>query len=297
MKKKSIAKNYENSAKNCGVSVFDFLDYREYLQSWFNTYKLKYSWFSYNKFGQGVKLDASQVYRILQKQLHISPAALPRFCDYLHLQGLAKEYFELLVKFGKCRKQAESQKLFEQIINLRGNKARTLKAEQNRLYEKWYHSTLRALIQIYEVSDNYEEVGKLLTPTISAAQVRKSLELLENIDLVYQDNEGRWHASEKSVQTGGQVQKVMVRAYQNHSLDLAKLSLENHPPAKRDIRVINMAVDAEAFDDCIEIIMQAKRQLRDRIEGVQNPDRIMRLAHAFFPVAQLNDGGGNNEKV
>ena len=56
---------------------FDFLDYRDYLRGFFEKRKEEAPWYSYKIFGDGVGLDQSQVFRILQKQLHISksPAA------------------------------------------------------------------------------------------------------------------------------------------------------------------------------------------------------------------------------
>ena len=65
------------------LSPLNFLDYREYLLAYFDRRKGESPWYSYKVFGEGVGLDQSQVFRILQKQLHISKKALPRFLDYL----------------------------------------------------------------------------------------------------------------------------------------------------------------------------------------------------------------------
>jgi len=51
------------------LSIYSFLDYREYLNAMFEGKKQESLWYSFKLMGDGVGLDQSQVYRILQKQL------------------------------------------------------------------------------------------------------------------------------------------------------------------------------------------------------------------------------------
>lgn len=274
------------------VSVFQYLDYREFLRSHFEERKTESSWYSFKVMGDAVGLDQSQVYRILQGQLHISKAALPRFLKYFGFQGPAAQYFTTLVAFGRARKDADARKLFAELLSLRGSRSNTLENEQLRLYAEWHHSVIRALLGVLEISDNYELLGQSLTPPISANQARKSVEFLRRLKLVERDSLGIWRLTEKNITTGSTYHSLIVRQYQAHSLRLAEESLDRHPKDRRDINVINMAVDSQAFEECIEILKNARTEIRDRIEKVQHPDRIMRLATAFFPVA-LTQGGGN----
>ena len=46
-----------------------------------------------------------------------------------------------------------------------------------------------------------------------------------------------------------------------------------------------MALDESAFRDCLAILENARDEIRARVEKVHSPDRVMRLATAFFPVA------------
>ena len=80
------------------ISPLEFLDYREYLLAFFEYRKANAPWYSYKVFGDGVGLDQSQVFRILQKNLHISKRALPRFVEYLKLNEKEAIYFEKLVE-------------------------------------------------------------------------------------------------------------------------------------------------------------------------------------------------------
>ena len=68
-------------------------------------------------------------------------------------------------------------------------------------------------------------------------------------------------------------------------MKLAMQSLDIHEKSKRDINVMNMALDESAFNDCLAILNNARDEIRARVEKVNSPDRVMRFATAFFPVA------------
>ena len=272
-------------------SVYHYLDYREYLRDVFEARKAESPWYSFKIMGDGVGLDQSQVYRILNGQLQVSKAKLPAFLEYLELKGPAAEYFERLVNFSRCRKEAESRKLFAELLERRGSRCRTLEGDQYLLYSEWHHPVVRALVGSTQVTDDYERLGRMLTPHITAAQAKKSIELLRRLKLVERDSMGVWRLTGTSVSTGSAYHSLVIRQYQAHSFKLAEESLGRHAVEDRDVNVINMAVDQPAFQDCIAILKEARRQIQQRLEKVENPDRVMRLAQAFFPVATSKPGG------
>jgi len=270
------------------ISVFQFLDYRGFLLAHFEERKSESPWYSFKLMGDAVGLDQSQVYRILQGQLHISKAALPRFIKYLGFNGPAAQYFELLVAFGRARKETEAQVLFAEILTMRGSRSSTLEDEQLALYSEWQHSVVRALIGVLSITDNYQLLGQSLSPPISASLAKKSVELLRRLKLVERDREGVWKLTEKNITTGSTYHSLIVREYQAQSLRLAQESIDRHPKQLRDINVINMAVDAQAFEDCVSILKNARSLIRERIEKVNQPDRVLRLTSALFPVAMTD---------
>ena len=270
------------------ISVFQFLDYRGFLLAHFEERKSESPWYSFKLMGDAVGLDQSQVYRILQGQLHISKAALPRFIKYLGFNGPAAQYFELLVAFGRARKETEAQVLFAEILTMRGSRSSTLEDEQLALYSEWQHSVVRALIGVLSSTDNYQLLGQSLSPPISASLAKKSVELLRRLKLVERDREGVWKLTEKNITTGSTYHSLIVREYQAQSLRLAQESIDRHPKQLRDINVINMAVDAQAFEDCVSILKNARSLIRERIEKVNQPDRVLRLTSALFPVAMTD---------
>jgi len=272
------------SASTQPRDIFQFLDYREYLRAYFEARKLEQPWYSFKVMGEGVGLDQSQVYRILQDQLHISRAAFPRFVSYLQLQGKSAEYFAKMVEFSRARNNAQSRKLFAELLDLRGSRSLTLETAQYELYREWHHPVVRALLGILPIDNNYELLARSLDPSITISQAKQSVELLRKLKLVERNSQGQWRLTGNSISTGSNYQSLLIRQYQAHSLRLAEESLDRHAKEERDINVINFGADEEAFRDCMAILKESRRQIQQRIERVEKPDRIVRLAQALFPV-------------
>lgn len=136
-----------------------------------------------------------------------------------------------------------------------------------------------------KVRDDYEALGKNVSPPISAAEAKKSVTLLERLGLAKRDEDGFWALTDLKLTTGTAYRSLYVHAYQSESMKLAMQSLDIHPKDFRDVNVMNMALDGPAFKDCLAILSMARDEIRARIEKVGHPDRVMRLASAFFPVA------------
>lgn len=267
------------------ASVYDYLDYRDYLRDYYENRKKVSPWYSYKLFGDGVGLDQSQVYRILQKQLHISAAARGRFASYLELSGPAQAYFFTLIDFSRARKEAEHRRLFALLLEMRGSSSSLLEENQFGLYQTWYMPVVRALIGVLDITDDYARIASCLNPPISAEEARKAVKELARLKLVARDRDGVWRLQGKSWSTGSSYSSVQIRRYQAHTFQLIEQSLDRIPKELRDINVVNMGADGAAFADCVAILAEARRQIRDRIERVENPDRILRLATGFIPVA------------
>lgn len=267
------------------ISPLEFLDYREYLLAFFEYRKANAPWYSYKVFGDGVGLDQSQVFRILQKNLHISKRALPRFVEYLKLNEKEAIYFEKLVELGRARSESETRRLFAEVLALKGAQSKELKNDQYELYSKWYHSVVRTLLGFVRIQNDYAALGAMVSPPISADEAKNSVELLQRLGLIERDAEGFWKLSDKTLTTGGDYSSKLIRAYQAESMKLAMQSLDIHEKSKRDINVMNMALDESAFKDCLAILNNARDEIRARVEKVNSPDRVMRFATAFFPVA------------
>ena len=90
-------------------SVFDYLDYREFLKDFYEKRKQEGSYFSYRLFSSRVGIDASYLAKVIIKTRHISNKSIPAFIKFCGLKGKEADYFENLVYFGKAKSDKQSR--------------------------------------------------------------------------------------------------------------------------------------------------------------------------------------------
>lgn len=99
--------------------VMDFLDYREYLGEFYRWRKTENSFFSYRAFAMRLRMDVSQIHRIVNGTQHLPYNSIQRTALVLGLGDRESRYFELLVKFARSRSAIERQALLDQIGAMR----------------------------------------------------------------------------------------------------------------------------------------------------------------------------------
>ena len=94
------------------LNIDEISDYRDLLKNYYTQRKLDMPLYSYKMMGQKLGLDTSQVFRVLNKELHLPNRSIPLAKDLLDLKGRKGELFEILVAASKTKSPAKKDKLF-----------------------------------------------------------------------------------------------------------------------------------------------------------------------------------------
>jgi uncharacterized protein (TIGR02147 family) len=154
--------------------IFDYFDYHEYLKDYYDEKKSQNPYFSYRHISSKVKLDAGFLVKVLHGKMHIAEKAIPAFVALCKLSGREAKYFESLVKYGRAKNHADIKEHFENMLALR-TQANVLGVHQYQFYEKWYHTAIWSLLGMETFKGDFALLGARLTPQITAAQARESL--------------------------------------------------------------------------------------------------------------------------
>lgn len=265
------------------TDAVDTLDYRDLLQAAYNARKADNPLYSYRLMAGKLTLNVSHLYRILQKELHLSPEKVPAACDLLKLKKREAEHFELLVQYGRARSERTRTKLLERILSLREPARRALGAVEFKALSRWQAPVVRALALSGETDP--VNIGKRMQPAQSKAVVESTLSDLEAVGLLQRDGTGAWVSGDLHLTTGTAFRSEAVRQYQREVLELAGSAIARIPRDLRDITSLVVEVDEEARQEIIEMVRECRRQIVRRIERCEKPDRVLQLAFAAFPVA------------
>lgn len=261
----------------------DTLDYRDWLKSAYDRRKRDNPLYSYRLMAGKLGLNVSHVYRILRKDLHLSPDKVPAACDLLKLAGRDAEQFGLLVQYGRARSERTRKSLMERILDLREPQRRALAHAQFQALSRWQAPVVRALALSGETEP--ARIARRLRPVQKPEVVRQILQDLVGSGLLKPGPDGGWVSHDLHLTTGTAFRSEAVRHYQREVLDLASAAIRDIPRDQRDITSLVVEVDEEARQEIIEMVRECRLQIVRRIERCAKPDRVLQLAFAAFPVA------------
>ncbi|QQS03940.1 MAG: TIGR02147 family protein [Fibrobacterota bacterium] len=105
-------------------SVFEYLDYRDYLRDFYELRKFESSLSTYRMLADFFGMDTANMFRILKGQAHLPVRSHSRAIEFLGLSGKEAEFFLLLISHSRERNVGMRKELLEKAMALReGGKA------------------------------------------------------------------------------------------------------------------------------------------------------------------------------
>lgn len=267
--------------------VLDYLDYRQYLREVYDWRKKRGdSFFSYRYMASRIGIDPGYLAKLLQGKVHLGESSIEPTIKLLHLEGKAAAYFLQLVTFGKARNDRQISEEFEKLMSLKGVGARTLDEDRFSFYQSWVHSAVRSLIGIRPFRGDYADLARHLSPPITEAEARESVELLERLELLRKEEDGTWELTERFVTTGDGWRSQAVRTFQGQTMELARESLARHIPEKRDISTVTVTLSQEDMPELRERIAQFRQDILRMARESRRQDSVYQLNIQLFPLTE-----------
>jgi uncharacterized protein (TIGR02147 family) len=271
-------------------SIFDYLDYREFLKDHYEANKARNPFHSFRFISSKTGLDSSFYVKVLQKQMHLSLKSLPCLINFLNLNKKESEYFTLLVRFNRADKKEEMKRCFENIIEFRNLRTNTLDAKKYEYFSKWYYVVIRELLNFTEFDGNYKALAMKLNPPISESEAKKAIDLLCKLGLIRKNNEGFHELTEQFVTTGESWNSIAVENFQREMLHLAEDSINNIQKNNRETSTITVSISWECFKAMKERLREVRKELLEMAKIEREPDGVFQINFQIFPLTSSNRG-------
>lgn len=263
------------------------LDYREWLRKVYEERKAQDAFVSYRFLADRVGMDHSLLIKVVQGERHLSDASVDAWVSYLGLAGREEEYFRLLVRFGKTRSARERTQCLERLLSMQGTRNQPLQRDQEEYFRHWHHVALRGVVGL-DPSTTPEEAGARLDPPMGPQDAREALELLERLNLVRKDEDGRWSLTESYVEAGPEVAPALVRAHQQEMLRLASEAIDRHPPKHRQVSSATVTLSLADLAEARARIQAVRDSILRLSAESRQADQIFQFQVVLFPLTQVD---------
>ena len=182
-----------------GIDIFEYTDFRKYLRELYAHRKAASPSFSYRFIAQKAGISSpSFIGKIFSGDSNISHQTLLRLVEVFQLAGPEAEYFELMVNYDHARTESDKRHYFQRMNAIRARQGRPQDEAGMNLHSAWYVPPLLDLIELGLFRGNFADLGRMVTPPISAQETRLGLEILLMCGYVLKDGQGRYQVSPRS---------------------------------------------------------------------------------------------------
>lgn len=268
-------------------NIYAYSNYRKYLEDYRIARKKVDARFTHSyicaKLGQ--ENARSLFNNIVKGRKSLTTVFINRFIDLLNLDEEESRFFRILVGFNQSDNIKEKEYYFDQLIQLNNTPKKRIDKFAYQYYSEWWHSALRALLEIVNIRDEYKKLGQLLIPEINAIFVKNSINLLKQLGLIHFNEEGYWKPTEKAITTGEKNKDSLIKKYQIENLNLSKLAMLNADQIKpQKLSTLTFSISEKGYNR----IKSRIQQLRKEIGAIVHKDedeanRVYHLNMHMFP--------------
>jgi uncharacterized protein (TIGR02147 family) len=271
------------------LNVFDYLDYRQFLKDFYYYKKKKSHFFSYRYMSQKLGVDSSMVIKVIQGKRHIASNSFEKMTQLCAFNEGEAEYFENLVLYCKAKSEAAQKNQLDRLILLKGVHKKTISDDHYEFFRNWYHQAVRIFLHLNPTLIDTKEIGDSMIPSLSEAQVKESLRLLQNLGFV-RFEDGCWVLNDGIVTTGENWVGSEINDFQVQTQKLGLEAIERFEKKDRDISTLTVSLGEKSLEE-IRILTREYRQSVLRVlEKDDEYDRVFHLNIQLFPMSKLRKG-------
>jgi len=274
-------------AKN-KINIYDYSDYRKFLQEFYELEKSLDPTFSYRIFAAAIDIDASLLVKILQGKRHVSAKNIEAFVQFFHFKEGKAEYFREMVAYGKAKNDEQVRKHFETLQKMRPSSCRELDEARYRYFQQWFYPMIRSALDVFDYRgpEHAAALGDCSIPKISASQVENAVDALLQLGLAHKRKDGRIVPTDAHLKTKEHWLSASISDYQKSIAELAHRSIAETPKEERDISTLTMALDSSQIQRIRDIIAEARKSIVNVANSMPSQicDSVYQLNFQLFPM-------------
>jgi uncharacterized protein (TIGR02147 family) len=280
-------------------SIYEYLDYRQYLKDYYEDRKRSDHRFSYRIWADGAGFKAKDfILRVMQGGSRLSEDSADALAKAMGFSKSEAHYFKEMVRYNQAKTFAEREACYSRLhrehIRLKPRSAvRVMPYDHFEFYSEWYHAAIRSIISSYGFKGDYEWLARSVYPAISVSKARKSIALLEKLGLIQKDTAGIYAITHNDIDTGDEVKRGALLRFYSAGMELMKNAMEKLPLDKRNISGVTVGISAPTYQKIIDKVKKCRQEIVSLAREDTAADRVYQVNFHLFPLSDAEAGAEN----
>lgn len=268
--------------------IFKYIDFRVFLDDFYNEKKKTVRTFSYRYFAQkaGIK---SPIFlkQVIEGKRNLTRRMIEQFIPAVGLTKKESLFFKNLVLFNQAKNAPEKQEHYSVMISMMEYVTEhQLTSDHYRYFEHWYTSVIRELVCLYDFKNNYELIAQSVFPPIKACDVQKSIELLLRLNLVTQQGRGIYRQTDTAIISSDPMVALARRSFNSQMIDRAHNANETLSPEERNVSGITMGISKACYDVILAEVAAFKERIKVIVNQEERCSQVYQLNLQLFPLSK-----------
>jgi uncharacterized protein (TIGR02147 family) len=273
--------------------IYAYLDYRLFLQEWFEAKKSDNPRYSHRVFARHAGLASPALLaNVIARRRNLTAASQSAFVRAMRLSPSATSFFSHLVDLDQSKTPENRNKAWARIsATRRFRQARRVEGESVAYLSHWYYPAIRELADCAAFQADPEWIARTLCPRITVSQARRALDALVSMGMLTIDADGAAHLTDATVVTPMEVAGLATHNYHQGMLERAQGAISGFAPEHRYLGGVTVAIPAGLIDTLKDELKAVQERLLDLCDSAEGTKRqVMQINLQLFPLSAPTDG-------
>jgi len=273
------------------MKIFGYDNFRNYLRDFIAEQKAADTAFSIRSFAHQCGFGShSFLVHVLKGEKNLRSDSTEKLLPALNLHGREASFFRLLVLYNQAASAAERGRYLQELKQIRGTTAfARVREDQWAYYSQWYLPVLRELVVHAPWTNDYNRLGHMVRPQISARMAREGVELLLRIGLLRKKAAGRYEQQDAIVSAEG-VPGVVFRTVRSEYMLRAIEAAESLPKDQRHASYAVFGTSQAAFERINSKLDEIRKEILASATKDEPVEKVVAVNLQAFPVSQFWNG-------
>ena len=281
------------------VNIYDYFDYREYLNTVYITRKQNEKGFSHRFFSREAGISSpNYLHRVLKGERALQGEYIEKFCIALKLTRGESRYFKTLVQFNNTSEPAEKEHTLRTLLSLRYRRGlHRINDRKLQFFKKWYYPVIRELAVILPFKDDYNLLARNCVPRITAQQAADAVAYLLKNEFLQKDTDENYLRTNPVITSGDEVRSTILRNYHRQVLSQSIDALDTIKTENRDISSLTLSVSRKTYFAMKKEIQDFRKRLLAMAKEDTNPEMVCLAGFQLLPRSQMDEKKKEHRKT
>jgi len=277
--------------KEKSPSIFEYDNYRLFLQDFYQAKKANKKSFSFRSFAKKAGFNSPSFLKlVMDGKRNLSWESIEKFTQALILNKEEATYYKDLVGFNQAKTVDEKQQFAKKIVYSKAfRKLRPLDKAQYQYWSRWYHVVIREMVGLNSFREDPEWIAQKLCPPVTLEEAESSLKLLLELGFITRNYSGKLVQTETDIFSGDGVVSSSIEQFHREMIQKGSEALDRIKWNQRQISTVTFTLSETGAEKAKKMLEKFRNELIVLSNEEKQATSVYQVNFQLFPVTENSE--------